>query len=134
MKYWIFASVGLVALYVIWLIFDERKLRRHRGVSREEFVAHFMSEGIPETISGTAYDLYKRHAFSNSFSPEPDMNIAEALNEDEEEVEDALLEMLKHLKIQKPSEDDLLSWTGGKVETIGDLVRWIYWASKLRVA
>jgi len=134
MMYWVLAGVGLVALYLIWLVFDERKLRQHRGVSREEFVAHFKVEGIPETISGTAYDLYKKHAFSKSFSPAPDMNFAEALNEDEEEVEDALLEMLKRLKIQKPSKDDLLTWSGGKVETIGDLVRWVYWASKLQVA
>src|SRR5712692_7215763 len=68
----------------------QSRLRRHRGLSREEFIETFHDLGIPETIPGAVYDRYKSFAIWKDFSVSPSDRYKEVFRERPEDIgEDA---------------------------------------------
>jgi len=53
-----------VAVIAVIAFFGQRRLAKHRGVSRKEFIAAFTDSGAPVEIPATVYDYYK-----GQFSP-----------------------------------------------------------------
>jgi hypothetical protein len=47
------------------------KLKRHQGVSRDEFVRHFLVMGIAEAVSGVVYEHFQQLADVENFQPAP---------------------------------------------------------------
>jgi hypothetical protein len=133
--YVLLGGLAFIALVTgVASILHEGKLRKQKGIDRHEFTALFQSKGIPASISGAVYDAYKVKAFSKKFNPAPEMNLEKIFNQEREDVDDEALLILKQLRISKPAESVLLAWSGGSVDTVGDLVEWIYWVSKQQVS
>ena len=44
-----------IACCVGWVIYDQLRLRRRRGLSRDEFAEAFRREGVPYKVAGRAF-------------------------------------------------------------------------------
>ena len=53
-----------VAVIAVIAFFGQRRMAKHRGVPREEFIAAFADSGVPVEIPATVYDYYKGQVFS----------------------------------------------------------------------
>jgi|SRR5271156_1657739 len=113
----------------ITMLLQERVLRRQHGVDRASFVEDFSQVGIPSSISGAVYDAYRKKAISRTFRPAPEMSLLTVFNQEREDIDDEALFILRDLNITVPPEADLKTWPNGDVNTVGDLVKWIFWVS-----
>lgn len=122
-------AVGL--LMISPMLFPGRKIKGHKGVPKDVFVSALSAEGVPERISSLVYDFYKRKAYSKEFSPSPEMDINGILDQGPEDIDDAAKALLKELHLNPPSEADRRSWASHQdIRTVGDVARWLYWASQ----
>jgi hypothetical protein len=74
-----------VFIAVVKLVFD-LCMRKHHGVSRDEFLRAFSGE-IPTEIPAAVYDYYKKMVNFKEFSVAPD-DTYEMLHKGEEDIED----------------------------------------------
>ena len=122
-------AVGLVMISP--MLFPSRKIKRHKGVPKNVFISELSAEGVPERISLAVYDFYKRKAYSKEFSPSPEMDISGIFDQEPEDIDDAAKALLKELSLEPPSEADRRSWASRQdIRTVGDIARWLYWASQ----
>jgi hypothetical protein len=133
----LFAAVIGAAILLCALTVEQLRLRRHRGVSRAEFVRSFDVAGIPEVIPGTVYDYYKSAAISSTFGISPDDTYEEALRKGDEEIDSDARFLLKQLGLKMPPEEILVQWDS-RIRTVRDMVLWLNWVrthqpGKLRV-
>ncbi len=81
----VLAGSGVV-IAIATLVFDVRR-RKHRGVSREEFVRAFAQTGTP-AIPEAVYNFYTRSWFFGNLTIAPDDSLERLFNEGEQDVED----------------------------------------------
>jgi hypothetical protein len=132
MIYIVLGGVALVGLFMVSpMIFPGRKIKGHEGVPRDVFTSQLFAEGVPEHISSAVYDFYLRKGYSKDFNPSPEMDISNILDEGPEDIDDAAKALLKEMHLNPPSEGDRESWSSTQdIRTVGDLARWLYWASE----
>jgi hypothetical protein len=89
------AYIGIPALVLVGFgvfiaiaafVFDLRR-RKHRGVSREEFVRAFAQTGTPD-IPEAVFRFYTRSWFFGNLTIAPDDSLEHVLNKGEQDVED----------------------------------------------
>lgn len=113
------------------MLFPSRKIREHTGVPKAVFTSQLSSEGVPISISSAVYDFYKGMGYSKTFSPSPEMDIKEILDQEPEDIDDSAIDLLKELHLHAPSESDRESWFSDRdIRTADDMARWLYWASQ----
>jgi hypothetical protein len=132
MIYVIGGVVLLIGIFMVSpMLFPGKKIREHKGVSKEIFTSQLFAYGVPERISSAVYVFYKRKGHSKEFNPSPEMDINETFDEGPEDIDDAAKALLKELHLIPPSEDDRQAWaTNRDIRTVGELARWLYWASQ----
>jgi hypothetical protein len=129
MNYIVIIAVGAVTIsfiVVVSMIF-QRRLGKHRGVTREEFIRAFESAGIPLEIPAAVYDLYKSRVSAKEFSVAPDDDYETVFSAGDEEIEDDSEALLKQLGFKLPSDYSSFRPEVPLVKTLGDMVRWLNW-------
>lgn len=105
-----------------------RKIRAHKGMSRSEFAARYVSSGIDPEISGAVYDHFQLLGGVDGFEPYPSDTFAGTYFFcDEEDICDELLEVVQKLGSDKQpiaSEGFGTDWPG-PLSTVDDAVRWV---------
>jgi len=66
----------------------QRRLGKHRGVPREEFIRAFADAGVPSELPAVVYDCYKSGVRSSEFSVAPDDGYELVLSEGDEDIDD----------------------------------------------
>lgn len=142
----VLAGSGVV-IAIATLVFDVRR-RKHRGVSREEFVRAFAQTGTP-AIPEAVYNFYTRSWFFGNLTIAPDDSLERLFNEGEQDVEDDALLLMKKLGLKPPSEEARLRWNEeirasrgrpsdaprfstdsnppSPIQTVRDMVLWLDW-------
>jgi hypothetical protein len=104
-----FLAAFVVFTAIVKLVFDLR-MRKHHGVSRDEFLRAFSGTEIPTEIPAAVYDYYKKMVIFKEFCVAPD-DTYETLHKGEEDIEDDARFLLKKLGLKSPSEEVRLRWT-----------------------
>ncbi|MFP5230550.1 MAG: hypothetical protein ACLGXA_23275 [Acidobacteriota bacterium] len=132
MVYIVVGAVIAVGLFMISpMVFPGRKIKEHKGLSKDVFTAQLSAQGVPEHISSVVYDYYKRRSYSREFNPSPEMDINGIFDEGPEDIDDAARALLKELHLSSPSEADRETWASSRdIRTVGDLAQWLHWASQ----
>jgi hypothetical protein len=111
------ANIGIPALVLVGFgvfiaiaafVFDLRR-RKHRGVSREEFLRVFAQTGTPD-IPEAVFRFYTRSWFFGNLTIAPDDSLERVLNKGEQDVEDDAVLLMKKLGLKPPSEEARLCW------------------------
>lgn len=105
-----------------------RRLKRHQGLSREDFVGSFRLSGVSPRISGAVYDHFKKLGFWTEFRPSPTDSLEGTYKTVDEDVESNLEDVLRSLGLDLPHSGILQEWNG-PIETLSDVVRWADWVS-----
>ncbi|HZP17563.1 MAG TPA: hypothetical protein VFB00_06345 [Terriglobales bacterium] len=136
--------VGFVVLIAIAaFVFDLRR-RKHKGVSREEFIRAFARDGIPREILDAVYKFFTRSWFFGKLTIAPDDSL-----EIEADVEEDAALLMKKLGLKPPSEEARLRWNEqiqtsrgrssdaprfsmdsnqpSPIQTVRDMVLWLDW-------
>ncbi|MBV9180950.1 MAG: hypothetical protein JO356_06530 [Acidobacteria bacterium] len=144
------AVVVTIAFLVVALIAAQVMFRRHRGVSREQFIKAFSGTEIPAEVPAAVYDFYKKHVVFKNFSIAPDDTYDEQLREGEEDIEDDARFLMKKLGLQPPSLEVQQQWSEQMlssrmrpqntpklsadsskllqpIQTVRDMVLWLDW-------
>lgn len=117
--------VGLSAVVItIIAVFGQRRLGKHRGVSREEFIRAFQDEGMTLEIPAAVYDYYKSLVFSKHFSISPDDDYEHVLSKGDEDIEDDAVFLMKKLGVNQPTRYTA-QLPNAKIQTLRDMVRWL---------
>lgn len=104
------------------------QLRKHRGLSREQFVEHFEATGILPEIAGAVYDQFQRLGFWKQFRPSPADTLEGTFKTVDEDVEENFKDILTRLEIKMPDSGTLQLWSD-PITTLSDVVRWVAWVS-----
>jgi hypothetical protein len=108
----------------IWTASRARALRRARsgpGYTREDFIAAFRGESIPEEILATVYDYYSSPLLEPGFPIAPGDSIEDDLLYVGEDREDQFLELLARLRLKTIPEYHLAQNGIIEVNTLRDL-------------
>lgn len=100
--------VVMLILLSLALVFGQLGLRKHRGVSREEFIRAFSAD-IPKEIPAAVYDYYKKGIIFGQFSISPDDSY-DVFPKCEEDIEDDARFLMKKLNLRRPSESIQQEW------------------------
>lgn len=106
-----------------------RALRGHRGLSRSEFVSHFAALDISPKVAGAAYEHFKGLGVWKGFVPSPADTLEGTYRIVDEDVEDALTDIVRGLGWEMPHSGVLLRWET-PVETLDQAVRWLDWVGR----
>ena len=145
----VLAGSGVV-IAIAALVFDVRR-RKHRGVSREEFVRAFAQTCTP-AIPEAVYNFYTRSWFFGNLTIAPDDSLERLFNEGEQDVEDDAALLMKELRLKPPSEEVRLRWNEeirtsrgrqsdaprfstdsnppSPIQTVRDMVLWLDWVRR----
>jgi hypothetical protein len=115
-----------VVVIAIFAFFGQRRLGKHRGVSREEFISAFLDGDIPPVIPGAVYDYYKSGVSSKDFSVAPDDDYDHTLFEGEEDIDDDAVFIMKKLAFKRPVDYDSAR-SEMRIRTLRDMVLWLNW-------
>jgi hypothetical protein len=124
-------ALGATAVFVAMVfVLGQFRLRRHRGIPKEDFVRAFADRGIPAAIPAVVWDLYKSRVISTEFSVAPEDSYEEVLREGEEDIRDDAGILAKRLGLKVPSYGESAESLAG-VKTLRDMVEWLHSASHL---
>lgn len=112
--------------FVGWVIYDQIRLRRHRGLSRDEFAEVFQGDGVPYKIAAVVYDYYSSIAGDRGYAVSPDDSYDGLLNEGQEDIDDDAERLVAQLRMRLPDELVLRSWAT-PLRTVRDMVLWLNW-------
>jgi hypothetical protein len=132
-----------IAMFVFFIAFAtvafQLSMRKHRSVSRQEFICTFAGTGMPAAIPAAVYDYYNqkkvifkafRVASDGSYeyvlSMAKDGSYEYALKESEEDIDEDARFLMKNLGLKPPSEDVLLHRTN-QIQTLHEMVLWLDW-------
>jgi hypothetical protein len=118
--------LGFVPLLAIITAVHHWRLGKHRGVSRDEFVAAFADANVPAEISGAVYDFYKEQTFSGDFSVAPDDDYDLVLSAREAEIDEDGEFLMKALDLKMPP-DNAMESSQWQIRTLRDMVLWLNW-------
>lgn len=115
---------GIAAGFVVLTIHYQARLRRKRGLSRDQFAEAFRKDGVPYRIAAAVYDYYSSFAGDRGYAVSPDDTYEGLLLESEEDVLDDAERLVKQLRMRPPTE---LTLSGGSspFKTIRDMVLWL---------
>jgi hypothetical protein len=122
-----FLAAFAVFITLVKLVSDLR-MRKHRGVSREEFVKTFSGLDAPTEIPETVHDYYKRMVMFKSFGVAAD-DTFEELQKGNEDIDDDRRFLLKKLCMELPSQAVRDEWDK-PLRTLRDMVLWLNWVRK----
>jgi len=91
-----FVAAFAVFIAVAKLVLDLR-MRKHRGVPREEFIRAFSGLDVPTEIPEAVHDYYKRMVMFKNFGVAPD-DTFEELHKGDEDIDDDGRYLLKKLR------------------------------------
>lgn len=103
--------VAFVVFILIAVFFRERRLGKHKGLSREEFINEFTNLGIPTNISEAVYRHYTASVFFKKIRIAPDDSLGQLLQKGEEDIDDDARLLLKKLNLEPPPEPARIQWT-----------------------
>ncbi len=124
----------LLGAAVLWFVSAtvayQIRLRRRRGLSREEFIAAFPSggEGLEKTAAAV-YGYYSSLAVRRRYAVSPEDGYEKVLRAGPEEIRDDAAELLKELRLKMPSEAEQAQDLS-TITTIRGMVSWLHWASQ----
>jgi hypothetical protein len=119
-----FVAAFAVFIAVAKLVFDLR-MRKHRGVSRDEFIRAFSGLNIPTEIPEAVHDYYKRMVMFKNFGVAPD-DTFEELHKGDEDIDDDGRFLLKKLGMELPIQPVREEWDK-PLKTLRDMVLWLSW-------
>ena len=145
----IYAQIALVLagfgvlVAIATLVFDSRT-RKHKGLSREEFIHAFDSDGVPQEILDAVYKFFTWSWFLGNLTIAPDDSL-ECLAD----VEDDAALLMKKLGLKPLSEEARVRWNEqiqasrgepsdaprfsthsnppSQIRTVRDMVLWLDW-------
>ena len=125
--------VGFLYILAAFVIFTvaativfQWRMRKHRGVSREEFIAAFADAAIPTDIPAAVYDFYKKRVMFKRFTVAPDDSFDKTFHMIHDDVDDEGARLVRKLGMELPIEPVLREWKK-PVETLRDMVLWLNW-------
>jgi len=122
------AALGavLVSIAVIALIalVAQRRLGKHRGVSRDQFVGAFTETDVGSEIPSAVYDYYKSSVISEEFSVAPDDDYEQVLSKGDEDIDDDARFLIKKLGLRMPA-DYSSARAEARIRTLRDMVVWL---------
>jgi len=144
------SALTIIVFVSVALTVGQLTFRKHRGISREEFIKAFSQTEVPAEIPATVYDFYTKRVVFQHFSIAPDDSYREALHECEEDIEDDARFLLQKLGLKPPSLEVHQQWseqvlsTRAKsqsvptflldstkllqpIQTVRDMVLWLNW-------
>ncbi len=147
------AGLTILAFFGVALVRGQIIMRKHRGVSRHDFIDAFSSAQIPAEIPAAVYDFYKRGVVSKDFSIAPDDSYEEVLHKCEEDIEDDARFLMKELGLKFPSLEAQQQWSQEvlssraavqsiptfssdpnrllqPIQTLRDMVLWLNWVRR----
>jgi hypothetical protein len=86
------------------------RLRKHKGVSREEFILAFGENNIPSNIPKAVYEYYVSQVFIKGFTVAPEDSYEDVFKEDDEEIDDDAIYLVKQLGMKFPDKRVLEKW------------------------
>jgi hypothetical protein len=122
----LYILAAFIIFIVVATIVFQWRMGKHRGVSREEFIAAFADAAIPTEIPAAVYDYYKRGVISKNFSVAPGDSYEHVLHEGHEDIEDDGQHLVRKLGMELPTEPVLREWEK-PLETLRDMVLWLNW-------
>lgn len=140
----------MLVFFAVALCVGQMMFRKHRGLSREDFIKAFSETEMPAEIPGTVYDFYKKGTIFKDFSIAPEDTYDEALHECEEDIEDDARFLMKELDLKPPSLELQQQWSEQvlhsraksrltpkssvdstkllqPIQTVRDMVLWLNW-------
>ena len=126
----VFVTGGVTALGIaIAFIAHQRRLAKHRGVSRDEFIGAFTDSRIPDAIPAAVYDYYKSQVISKKFGIAPDDDYEHVLSKGDEDIDDDAHFLAKDLGFSIPPEYVAVRLET-RIRTLRDMVFWLYWVAQ----
>jgi hypothetical protein len=119
----IVAPLSIVVIAVL-TFFHQRKLGKHRGLSKADFVNAFENASVSPKVSGAVYDYYKSQVISSAFSVAPDDNYEDDLYSGEEDIEDDLDAIAKVLGLKTYGSSASLR-PDYRIQNLRDMVQWL---------
>jgi hypothetical protein len=116
-------TAGLVGMG--WIL-HLRRLRKHEGSTRAEFIAHFERSGVAPGISGTVYDHFQKLGVWKRFMPKPSDTLERTYKTAGEDVEDNVKEILEQIGYEMPHSGILAEWPT-PLATLEDVVGFVNW-------
>jgi hypothetical protein len=113
-------AAGFVGLAIHYQV----RLRRKRGLSRDQFAEAFRQDGVPYKIAAAVYDYYSSFAGDRGYAVSPDDTYEGLLLESEEDVLDDAECLVKQLRMRRPDESTMGSGSS-PFRTIRDMVLWL---------
>jgi hypothetical protein len=143
-------ALTMLAFFAVALVCGQLMFRKHRGVSRDEFIKAFSGDEVPAEIPATVYDFYKKGIVFKDFSIAPDDTYDEALHKCEEDIGDDAGFLMKKLglkplplEVQQQWSEHILSSRAKSqmgpmfsadstkslqpIQTVRDMVLWLNW-------
>ena len=143
-------ALTMLAFFAVALVCGQLMFRKHRGVSREDFIKAFSDTEVPAEIPATVYDFYKKGVVFKDFSVAPDDTYDEALHKCEEDIEDDAGFLMKKLGLRPLSLELQQQWSEQvldsrsksqrgpsfsadstkllqPIQTVRDMVLWLNW-------
>ena len=122
----IVAGVAAVIWFpIVWLV-DQRKLRHHRGVSRQDFIHAFAGDSVSQEIPAAVYDYYKQQVVYKEYSVAPDDDYESTLSKGDEDIDDDATFLMKKLGLKKPPSFSTAR-AETQIKTLRDMVHWLNW-------
>jgi hypothetical protein len=119
------AVIGLILAAVTYRNY---KLRRHAGMTEEEFVSHFLARGVPDPVSRAVHRHLRGVVRATGFQPAPSDEI-EAIYGCDEDIENHATAILRELGYEMPHSGVRLRWAT-PVNSLEDLVWWVDWVRR----
>lgn len=120
----LYALGAAIAFVVGAFVVGQLRFRRHRGVSRAEFIRALTDAELPAAIPAAVYDYYKSGVMFKDFSVAPDDTYEDTLSEGEEDIDDDARSLTKRLGLKMPSDEDLVE-SKTRIKTLRDMVMWL---------
>lgn len=122
--------LGLVtAAIMIGAAAHQRKLLKHAGITKDEFVLECTLSGTSADVASAVYDYYQRESTTASFQVPPEFSLMTVFRKSHEDVDDDVREILNSLGFQLPPESVLRQWPN-PLESVRDVVKWISWVKE----
>jgi len=122
----VYILVGALAVIATWSFADRIRLARHRGISREAFIAEFLKENVPPEIPAAVYDHYRSLSRAKRFSVAPDDSFEKVFGQCHEDIDDDAEELARKLNVELPIETVLREWPT-PLQTLRGVVLWLNW-------
>ena len=115
-------GLGIGTAFVIY----QRRLGRHRGVTRERFIAAFADVNEHMEIAATVYEHYTSQVIANEFSVSPDDELDAVFSMGDEDIDDDIVFLMRKLELHRPP-GFVEARAETSIKTVRDVVSWLDW-------